>query len=46
MVNSIRKTENKNQMQIAAESMVDEYNSNKELTLFTNIDFEEFYDTK
>ena len=46
MVNSIRKTENKNQMQIAAESMVNEYKSNEELTLFTNIDFEEFYETK
>jgi hypothetical protein len=34
------------QMTIAAESMEHEYRTNSELTAFTNIDFEDFYEAK
>jgi hypothetical protein len=34
------------QMTLASESMENEYRTNKELTSFTNIDFENFYEAK
>lgn len=45
-LSSLRKDEDVNQMNLAAESLYSEYTSNKELTAFTDIDFEEFYETK
>lgn len=40
-LSSLRKDEDVNQMNLAAESLYSEYASNKELTAFTNIDFEQ-----
>lgn len=34
------------QMTFAADSMENEYKTNKELTAFTNLDLEDFYETK
>jgi len=34
------------QMSIAAEAMENEYKTNTELTAFSNIDFEDFYEAK
>ena len=40
-LSSLRKEEDVNQMNLAAESLYSEYTSNEELTAFTDIDFEE-----
>ena len=45
IIKSVRKKESKNQMQLAAEQLYNEYATNKELTIFTNIDFDNFYET-
>ncbi|MEA2043644.1 MAG: hypothetical protein U9N85_13965 [Bacteroidota bacterium] len=45
IIKSVRKKESKNQMELAAEQLYNEYATNKELTLFTNIDFDNFYET-
>ena len=45
-LNSLRKSEDVNQMNLAAESLYSEYANNEELTAFTDIDFEEFYEAK
>ena len=45
-IQSIRQQEDANQMTIAAESLADDYRTDKELTAFTNIDFEDFYETR
>ena len=45
-LSSIRKDEDGNQMNLAAESLYSEYANNEELTAFTDIDFEEFYEAK
>jgi hypothetical protein len=42
----LRKQEEANQMEIAAESLYEDYKDNKELTAFTNIDFENFYEAR
>ena len=42
----LRKQEEANQMEIAAESLYEDYKNNKELTAFTNIDFENFYEAR
>lgn len=34
------------QMTVAAESLENEYKTNPELTVFTNLDMEDFYETK
>ena len=34
------------QMHVASDSLENEYRTNKELTAFTSIDLEEFYETK
>lgn len=39
---SIRESDIQDEMSIAAESMIDEYRNNKELTAFTELDYEEF----
>ncbi len=42
----IRKQEEASQMEIAAEALYEDYKDNKELTAFTNIDFESFYEAR
>ena len=42
----LRKQEEANQMEIAAEDLYEDYKDNKELTAFTNIDFENFYEAR
>jgi len=41
---SIRKNELKEKLTKAVEDMQEEYKTNKDLTAFTDIDFEEFYE--
>jgi hypothetical protein len=45
-LHAIRKKEVLNQMDMAAESLYSDYSENKELTAFTDIDFDNFYETK
>jgi len=45
-LSAIRKKEVFNQMDLAAESLYSDYAENKELTAFTDIDFDNFYETK
>ena len=42
----IRKQEDTNQMSKAADVFFSDYKSNKDLTIFTNIDWEDFYETR
>lgn len=42
----IRKHEEKKRMQNAAEDLYEDYRTGKELTAFTNLDFENFYEAK
>jgi hypothetical protein len=42
----IRKQEEERQMEIAAEALYEDYMNNKELTEFTNLDFESFYEAR
>ncbi|MBI3194583.1 MAG: hypothetical protein HYZ34_08990 [Ignavibacteriae bacterium] len=34
------------EMEIAGQELADEYTNNKELTVFTNLDFENFYEAR
>ena len=43
---SIRKKEDFDEMQMAAEKLYSDYKSNKELTSFRDIDFDDFYETR
>ncbi len=43
---SIRKNELSEQMTTAAENLLEDYKNDLELTAFTNIDFEDFYETR
>jgi len=45
IIKSIRQRETKSQMEIAAEKLYKDYLNDKELTIFTNLDFENFYET-
>ena len=45
-IHSIRKEDDKNQMRQAAEVLYSDYIGDKELLVFTNIDFEDFYETR
>ena len=45
-IQSIRQQEGSNQMTLAADRLANDYGTDKELTVFTNIDFEDFYETK
>ncbi len=45
-IHSIRKYEEKNQMKKAANDLYPDYVSDKELTAFTNLDFEDFYEAR
>ncbi len=42
----IRKQEEKSQMTTAADTLYEDYKKDKELTQFTNIDFENFYEAR
>jgi hypothetical protein len=42
----IRKQEEASHMEIAAEALYEDYKDNKELTAFTNQDFENFYEAR
>jgi hypothetical protein len=46
IIKSIKKEEMKHQMALAAEALYDDYLNNNELTAFTSLDFETFYETK
>jgi len=43
---TIRESETRKRMVNAAESLVEDYKSDKELTAFSQLDFEGFYETK
>lgn len=43
---SIRKQEDKYQLENAADALLSDYVSDSELTVFSNLDYEEFYETK
>ena len=45
IIKSVRKKESTKQMELAAEQLYNEYETNKELTIFTNINFDNFYET-
>lgn len=45
-IKSIREIETKEKMTKAVSELMEEYKSNKELTAFTEIDFENFYETR
>lgn len=45
-IREIIKQNNKQQLSVAAESMENEYKTNKDLTVFTSIDMDDFYETK
>ena len=42
----MRKQEEKDQMTTAADTLYEDYKTNKELTQFTNLDFENFYEAR
>ena len=45
-LNSIRKMEYKYQLKKAADTLLSDYVSDLELTVFSNLDYEDFYETK
>jgi hypothetical protein len=45
ILKSIRQRESKSQMEIASEKLYKDYLNDKELTIFTNLDLEHFYET-
>lgn len=45
ILRSLRTKETKTQMEIAADKLYSDYSEDEELTAFTNIDFENFYET-
>ena len=45
-IKSIKKDEIQNQMKLAADKLYIDYTNDKELTIFTSLDFENFYETK
>lgn len=46
VIQSIRKQETVNAMNVAAETLRSDYETDKELTAFTDLDFEHFYEAK
>ena len=46
IVRSIRENETRNDMIIAAEALSDDYKNDKELTIFSQLDCEDFYETR
>lgn len=45
-IHMIRKLEEESQMKKAADELYEDYSTNKELTAFTTIDFESFYESR
>lgn len=45
-VRQIRKLQEENQMKAAVEELYSDYKSGKELTVFTELDFESFYEAR
>lgn len=45
-MNLIRKQEKEDQMKKAADELYEDYLTDNELTVFTNLDFENFYETR
>ncbi len=45
-IKSIKKEEIQHQMELAADSLYSNYVNDKELTAFTSLDFDDFYETK
>ncbi len=45
-MNLIRKQEDEDQMKKAADDLYEDYLTDKELTAFTNLDFENLYETR
>lgn len=45
IIKLIRQRETKSQMETAADKLYNDYSNDKELTVFTNLDFENFYET-
>ncbi len=45
-IHSLRKHEETNQMKKAADVLYSDYNSDKELTAFTDLDFDKFYEAR
>ena len=45
-IRTIRKQEETNQMKKASDALYVDYKSDKELTVFTNLDFEDFYEAR
>jgi hypothetical protein len=45
-IHSIRKHEDKNQMEKAADTLLADYTSDKELTAFLALDLEDFYEAR
>ncbi len=45
-IRSICQNENSNQMKEAAEKLLVDYKSDMELTAFTNLDYEDFYEAR
>jgi hypothetical protein len=45
-IKSIKKDEIQSQMKLAADKLYIDYANDKELTIFTSLDFENFYETK
>ncbi len=45
-IHSISKQEDVNQMERVAEALYADYKSDKELTAFTSLDFEDFYEAR
>lgn len=45
-IHSLRKQEESSNMKKAADSLYSDYTTDKELTAFTNIDFEDFYEAR
>jgi len=45
-LHTIRKKEDLDQMNLAAEALYSDYKTDKDLIAFTDIDFEDFYETR
>ena len=45
-IRSIREQEEKDQMEKTVDSLYKDYENDKELTAFTNLDFEDFYEAR
>jgi hypothetical protein len=45
-IHSLRKDEDTNQLKKAADGLYADYKTDKELIAFSNIDFEDFYETR